>query len=431
MSSWTLRERTPPAARVLPAHVFYGWFIAAGAAFVMMGGIGIGFYGLAVFLEPLQEKHGWSNAQVSGATGLYFVVSGLAAALAGPLIDRRGPIPFIVAGLVLTATTLASIGFVEALWQLYIAYTILAVGFGIGGSVCINAIMARWFIRLRARAMSISATGISLAGVVLPPLGAVLIDAGGLELTTPVLGAVVAAFGLPIVFLVLVPDPAQMGLHPDGDERPPPGLGAALSEAVQRRVWTIGEVLRTVAFWALAVAFVLVLLAQTGFLIHQIAFLEERMGSRTAASLALSTAAFGSIVARLIVGLFADAIDKRHLAAGIFAIQGAAVLLITLVDQTATTYVLTLVFGFTIGNVYMMQSLLVSEIFGLVSFATVFGLVSFSSQTSSGAGPLLVGVLEEASGGYETPFLITAAITFAAAVVVTFARPPAPPNARV
>ena len=50
-------------------------------------------------------------------------------------------------------------------------------------------------------------------------------------------------------------------------------------------------------------------------------------------------------------------------------------------------------------------------------------MISFTSQVSSGAGPLLVGLLEQATGNYESPFLVTAGITLAAAVVVLFARP--------
>jgi hypothetical protein len=71
----------------------------------------------------------------------------------------------------------------------------------------------------------------------------------------------------------------------------------------------------------------------------------------------------------------------------------------------------------------MMQSLLVGEIFGFVSFGAIFGLISFAGQTSSGIGPLLVGVLEDATGGYETPFTVTALITFGAALVVGWVRP--------
>ncbi len=422
------RPRTPIAARFLPSRVYYGWYVAIGTSLVMMGGMGIGFYGLAVFLRPLQEAHGWSNAAVSGATGSYFVISGLAAAFVGPHIDRRGPIPFMATGLALTAAATVLIGYVDQLWQLYVVYAVLAIGFGMAGAVSINAIMARWFVRRRARAMSISATGISVAGVVLPPLGAVLIAAGGLELTTPILGAVVLVFALPIVLLVMVWDPAQMGLKPDGREPPPrrEDEDAALSDAVQRRTWTMREAMRTVSFWALALAFVLVLLSQTGFVIHQIAFLEDRMGSRTAASLALSTAAFGSIVARLVVGTFADGMDKRRLTMGLFVLQGTAVLLLTYVENNYTTYLFTLTFGFTFGNIYMMQSLLVGEIFGMVSFGAVFGLISFAGQASSGLGPLLVGLLEDSTGSYTMPFTLTAILTFVAALVVMLAKPVKP-----
>ena len=416
--------RRPLAARFLPSRYYYGWYVVVGVAIVMLGGIGVGYYGLAVFLKPLQQAHGWSNASVSGATALYFVISGLSAAVVGPHIDRRGPMPFLTAGLVLTAVMIGCIGFVEELWQLYAVYAVLAAAFGMAGGVSTNVIMARWFIRRRARAMSISATGVSSAGVVLPPLGAWLIASGGLELTTPVIAVFTLVVGLPMVFLVLVWDPSQMRLPPDGAvPATGPPAHAGLSDEVQTRRWTLSQAMRTLSFWSLAMAFVLVLLAQTGFLIHEIAFLEDRTGSRTAASLALSLGAIGSIVARLIVGGFADNLSKRHLTAGLFAFQAASVLLMIYIDTAVTNYVFALTFGLTIGNIYMMQSLLTSEIFGYVSFGAVFGMISFTSQVSSGAGPLLVGLLEQATGNYESPFLVTAGITLAAAVVVLFARP--------
>ncbi|MCS7294304.1 MAG: MFS transporter, partial [Dehalococcoidia bacterium] len=169
--------------------------------------------------------------------------------------------------------------------------------------------------------------------------------------------------------------------------------------------------------------FLLVLLAQTGYVIHQIAFLTDRMGSRSEAAFALSVTAFGSIVARLVVGTFADALDKRVLTVVLLLVQASAVVGIVLVENLVSTWLLTLVFGFTIGNVYMMQSLLVGEIFGLVSFGSIFGLVNFAGQVGSGGGPFLVGLLEDATGSYTIPFLVTAGLTYLAAVVILFARP--------
>ena len=416
--------RTPAAAKLLPRSLFYGWYVAVGCAFVMFVSVGVGYYGLAVFLGPLRESHGWSNAAVSGATGLYFTISGITGALVGPRIDRHGPLRTQFLGVVLLGGAVSLVGSIDRLWQLYALYTVLAVGFGLSAAVAVNAILARWFVTRRALAMSISFTGVSVGGMVLAPLGTALVDAGGLELAGPVMGLLVVGVGLPVIAWVLVWDPRQMGLRADDGVAPAGGLRASLQDSVQSRTWSRSQASRTVAFWALLVGFMLVLMAQTGFMIHQISFLEQRFGSSRAAALALSVTAAGSIVARLVVGLFADRLDKRTLTVGLFVVQAAAVLAVVAVENQVVTYALVLVVGFTIGNIYMMQSLLVSETFGMVSFGTVFGLIGVATQSGSGLGPIVVGWLEDLTGGYAVPFTVTALITMLAAVVVAFARPP-------
>jgi cyanate permease len=71
----------------------------------------------------------------------------------------------------------------------------------------------------------------------------------------------------------------------------------------------------------------------------------------------------------------------------------------------------------------MMQSLIVGEIFRMVSFGAVFGLISLAGQAGSGIGPIGVGWLHDQTGGYTVPFTVTAALTYLAAVVILFARP--------
>jgi MFS family permease len=423
-------RRPPVAARILPIRVFYGWYVALACSVLMFVSVGVGYYGLAVFLRPLQETHGWSNAAVSGATGLYFSLSGLTGAVIGPQVDRRGPIPFMLAGVVLLAGAVACVGWVDAVWQLYLVYTVLAIGFGMSTNVGVNAVLTRWFVAWRAKAMSIAFTGVSVGGVVLAPLGSKLIDLGGLELAAPLMGVLVAAVAFPMILGVIVWDPREVGLKPDNGTPVPAIARDRLVDSVQHRRWTRGEATRTLAFWSILTGFVLALAAQTGFLLHQISFLQDRLGSRSAAAFALSTTAMGSIVARLVVGQFADRLDKRLLTVVLFVVQAAAVLGVVAVDNTVVTYVLVLVVGFTIGNVYMMQTLLVGEIFGLVSFATVSGLIGLATQTGSGVGPFLVGWLEDLTGSYTTPFVITALITVVGAAAVSLARPPSTPDAR-
>ncbi|HEX6029801.1 MAG TPA: MFS transporter, partial [Tepidiformaceae bacterium] len=325
-------------------------------------------------------------------------------------------------GTIINGISAAFIGLVNELWQLYLVYFVFAVAFGMSSSIAVNAIMTRWFVRKRALAMSVSSTGVSLGGVVLAPVAAKLIDIGGLELATPILGVLVIVVALPVVLLVVAFTPEEMGLTPDGD----PVSAAVPSRpgmASQTRAWSRSEALRTVGFWGIFVAFLLVLVAQTGYIVHQVTFLEDRLGSRSAAALTLSVTAMGSIIARLAVGIFADNVDKRLLTVILFVVQATAILLIIHTDSVAATWILTLIFGLTIGNIYMMQSLLVGEIFGMVSFGAVFGLVSLAGQVGSGLGPIGVGIIHDHTDGYTVPFTITAILTYAAAIAILFARP--------
>ena len=421
-----LEPRRPLAANLLPRRFYYGWAIVVACGALMFVSVGVGYYGLAVYLGPLQELHGWSNAQVSLATGIYFAVAGPASALVGPRIDRHGPTRWLATGLILIGLASVGIGQVQAYWQLIALYALLAAGSGMSSGVAVNAIIARWFLHRRAWAMATASTGVSLGGVALSPINGFLIDRWGLDVATPAMGALILLVGLPIIAWVLVWDPRQMGLPQDGLNFRPPRIGKeSLSASVQTRVWTLRQAMGTTAFWAIMLSFVIVLLAQTGFILHQVDFLRERLGSLTAATATLSITGLGSIIARLIVGyLWADKFDKRWLAVWLFLIQGSAALVVIHIDHPLATWAGILIFGFTIGNVYMMQSLLVSEVFGYVSFGTVFGLIVLATQVASGLGPLMIGILEDAFGSYAFPLTLTALLTFAAALPLPLARPP-------
>jgi sugar phosphate permease len=415
----------PLAARILPKQLFYGWYVAIACALLMFVGVGVGYYGLPIFIKPLRDENGWTTTQVSWAPTIYFCVAGLTAAFAGPLIDRRGPKLFMLVGMVTNGISACFIGYVSELWQLYLVYFVFALAYGMSAAVAVNAIMTRWFIRKRALAMSISSTGVSAGGVMLAPLASKLIDIGGLQLATPLLGALVIVVALPVVLFVLAWDPRSVGLFPDGDrdlaERATTFAGRRLY-AVQNRAWTRREAMGTVGFWAICLAFLLVLVAQTGYIIHQVSFLEERLGSRNQAAFTISVTALGSVIARLAVGIFANGVDKRLITVVLFCVQATCILLIVHIDSVPAIWAITLVFGFTIGNIYMMQSLLVGEIFGLVSFGAIFGLITFAGQVGSGLGPIGVGFLHDQTGGYGVPFTILACVNYFAAVVVLFAR---------
>src|SRR6185436_10693098 len=140
----------PPAARVLPRRWFYGWYVAIACGLLMFVGVGVGYYGLPVFLKPLKDEHGWSTTQVSWAPAIYFCVASLTSAIIGPVIDRRGPNTFMLVGLVVNGVAAAFIGVVDELWQLYAVYFVFALAYGMSTSIALNTIITRWFVRKRA-----------------------------------------------------------------------------------------------------------------------------------------------------------------------------------------------------------------------------------------------------------------------------------------
>jgi sugar phosphate permease len=410
-----------PAVHRLFPGVFYGWVVVVGTSVLSFVTVGVGFYGLPVLLDGLVALRGWAPAAVSGATSLYFVVAAVTGSLVGRGVDHFGARGFIAAGAVLMACALVGIGRVERVGELYLLYPLMAAGFAMSAGVPTSAIVTRWFVARRALAMSISQTGVSIGGIVLVPLATGILLRDGLAATTGTLAVLVVAVALPVVVLVLRSDPAPHGLQPDAGRRPPPE-NPFLRAEVQQRPWRTREALRTAPFWTLAGAFSMVLFAQQGMSVHLIAFLREPLGASSAA-FAISAMAAGSVVGRLIVGSFADRVEKRLVAIGLVLLQAAAYLILSAADGPFGLFAASMTLGLTIGNLFMFQSLLVGEIFGAASFGTVLGMLTLVSQVVGGLGPFALGLLSQHFGAYQPAIRMLVVLTLVAALLLTRLRP--------
>ena len=411
----------PRLHRAAPG-LYYGWFVIAGAGLLGFACVGIGFYGQVVFVDSLVQTRGWSRTQVAGASSLYFVVAGLAGPLVGRLVDRYGPGGVVAIGALIMAGGLCWIGRVATRPEMYAAFAITALGFALAGSVPNNAIVTRWFVVLRARAMSISQTGVSLGGILLVPFSVWLIGRVGFDGATLALALLLLAVALPTVRWVLARDPESHGLEPDG--------GAAetdnplLSAAHQRRVWRTREVLRTRSFWLLAAAFGAILFSQMSFLIHQVALMREHMDAGSAA-LSVSLMAGMSVAGRFAGGVIADRVERRRFGVVLFLVQAAALALLATAETPLMLYASAALLGLTIGNVFMLQSLLVGDLFGIPSFGRVYGMLLLLTQLAGGLGPVCLGALYYRLGGYPPGLLLMTAFSLLASALLYRVRAPA------
>jgi MFS family permease len=415
--------RPLPWLHRLAPGLFYGWIIALGCGVMSFTVVGVGFYGLVVFQDALVEQRGFDRALVSTATSVYWVTTGVIGTLIGRSVDRFGARGFMAGGLFLMAAGLLAVGWAKVAWQVFPAYLVLAVGFACAGAVTNGAIITRWFSVQRARAMTVSHTGVSLGGMLLVPAVTASIAARGLELTTYGMAAGILLLGLPVVAFVLRSDPGNHDLHADGAPAPTPDATQAPSRDV--RIWGRREVLATATFHRLAAAYALMLFGQVAVAMHQIAIVRAHLAPELAA-LAVSLTAAGSFAARLVVGGFADRVDRRKLAAGLFLTQSVSIVILALGDGPVALLGASLLFGCTVGSIFMLQTLLVGELFGMASFGTAFGMQQLVSQVASGFGPAALGLAVVVAGGYPPPLLGLVATSVLAAFLVAGVRPPLP-----
>ena len=408
--------RPLPAIHRLRPGLFYGWYVVAAAFALSFVSVGIGFYGQTVFLDALIREHAWSKASVSGASTLYFITGGAVGMGVGRVVDRVGVRAPLFAGAIGMAGALVCLGFIDRPRQLYAVYLVLAASFSMSAAIPLSTLINQWFVAGRARALSLSQTGVSVGGLVLAPLATGLIADEGIRVATQYLAALVLIVALPVTLWVVREHPQAYGLAPDGAGVPSRGAAAAPA-------WRARDALRSRSFRLLALAFGSILVCQTGLAVHHLHLLRHHLGT-SAAALGTATLPLGSILGRLVAGRIADRIDKRWVTAGLFLTQAAALTGLGLARDATALLVASVVFGLTIGAVFMMQSLLVAELFGLASFGTVLGTLSFLTSLGGGLGPLLVGVLAERTGGYPGAIFVLVAIALAAAMLVLLVRPP-------
>jgi predicted MFS family arabinose efflux permease len=184
-------------------------------------------------------------------------------------------------------------------------------------------------------------------------------------------------------------------------------------------------IMRRLAFWTISIPFALALVAQVGFIVHQIALLEPRIG-RPNAGLAVGLMTFMAIVGRLVLGLVIDAFNPRLVTAASLASQACALLIILATDNEPVVLAACAVFGFSVGNLITLPPLIIHREFDKAGFAVVMGLSTAISGTVGALGPGLVGLVRSWSGDYTAALLLCIALEIVAAAIVVQREPAAP-----
>ena len=145
--------------RAARSNRFPGARVVTGCFIVLMVSSGLGFYGLAVYLNAFSRERGWRVTSISLATTVYFVVGGVTGLLVARIIARYDVRIPIAGGAIAGGASLALLGRVEERWQLYVVYTVFALGFSGAGLIPVTTVVTRWYHERRSVALSVASTG--------------------------------------------------------------------------------------------------------------------------------------------------------------------------------------------------------------------------------------------------------------------------------
>ncbi len=395
---------------------FPGWRVVTGCFIVLATSSGLGFYGLAVYLNALSNERGWDVSSISLATTLFFFVGGVVGVFVARLIARFDVRIIVVAGGLIGGVSLALLGRVTEQWQLFLVYAVFAVGFAAAGLVPMTTVVTRWFHLKRSVALSVASTGLSAGGIVLTPAAKWLLDERGLEAGTPWLGLAFVLGVVPFTLWLIVPEPIAAGWLPDGersvaDVEPAELGGTPFREAIASRF-----------FVAITVGYILALGSQVGAIQQLVKLVEERTDASTAAFATLVLAAT-SVVARLIGGRVATRVPMVAFTAALAGVQMIAMFSLAFADSAPWIFVSIVLFGATIGNILMLQPLLIAERFGVRDYPRIFSRAQLFALAGTAGGPLLLGWLYDAAGGYEVSYVVAGLCSVAGGAVILWAGP--------
>jgi MFS family permease len=385
---------------------YSGWRVVLICFLMAMFAWALGFYGQGVYLAELQRAHGWPASLISTATTFFYLFSALLVVFVNDAIRMLGVRVFLASAVSCMALATVLFGLVDAPWQLYGVYTLMAFGWAGLTMAAISNTIGLWFDTRRGLAISLALNGASIGGVVGVPLLVAAIGALGFTTALVTMAAIMAAVLLPVIIFGIGPPPRR-DRHSQNGEAP------VVLSATQTR----GKALRSLSFWTIALPFALVLLAQIGFIVHQISFMQPIIG-RERASLAVSLMTVMAVIGRAIFGFMIDRLNQRVAAAVLFISQALALLAMINFPSEAVLFAGSAVFGFTVGNAITLPSMIVHREFDSRAFGVVVSLSTAISSAISACGPAVVGVLHDLSGGYTLPLYVCMGLEVAAAIGV-------------
>lgn len=421
-------------------RIFPGWWVLTGGFIATALFSASTSYGTALFLIPLTLEFGWTRTAVSTALALARLESGIGGPVEGVMVDRWGPRRVMLLGIPLAGLgyylwahlgEVASATEIDVLVVFYVVYVgFVALGGAFASNTAVNAAVAHWFRRRRGLALGIVSSGHGLGAAVWVPILGLLIQEGGWRSAVIFQGAVIFVLGIPAALLVRH-KPEQYGFYPDGDRPSNPSapelrprereVRAHASSLVPHTSqaepeYTIGQALRTSAFWCLAFAFAFRVMVTNAVQVHIAALLQDIGMSPLASAGVLSALSALSIIGRFGMGWIGDLFERRRVYLIALVMMIAGLLVLSVADRPWIVIPFLALYAPAYGGLAALASALRGDYFGVRAFGTISGAMGPITTLGTIIGPLFAGYVFDTTGSYQI-----AMVTFAFCGLISLA----------
>ena len=384
--------------------LFYGWRMVAASAALRVLGSGLHSFGFTIFFLPLSQDLNLSRTATSFAFSLARAEGAIEGPIVGHILDRYGPRPVMLTAVLLMGVGYLILATVESYAMFLVVYLgMISLAHSGGFMHAPMTLTNSWFIRQRARAITISSASFSAGGVLIAPLLSAIVLTWGWRSGAVFSGVMFLLFGIPLC-LTIRRSPESMGLLPDGDG-PSATPAKPLSQesapgSVKDMEVTAGEAFRSFTFWTLVFGNAIRNMAYHGISTHFVPMMVWKGASQTQAAFLLSSYALLGLIATLGLGWFADRVNKPRLVSTILFIAAAGMLLPLFGSSIWVLWLFTMLFT-CVEATYAVGWAVVGDFFGRKHFAKIRGYMSFFYMWGGVAGPVIAGAIFDRWQTYE------------------------------
>ena len=400
---------------------YYGWVIFAITFLIYMFMYGLR-YSVGIFFEPIRNEFGWTNAMTASGVTIFFWVYAVSAPLVGQLARKIGVRKTVFMGGLLLGGGGVILSQITALWQLYLAWGVIAAMGSAALYVVPTMVLSKFFHKKRGSTVGWSSVGVSAGQAIIIPQIAKVIPVWGWRPSMLFLGVMVICTTSLIGYLFLRENPEELGLYPDGSDKPPNDSADSSSVDVD---WSPKKATGSMSFRLVALSYFFCL----GGVISIMTFVVPHMINIGISSIQAS-GAFGvigimSALGSILFGFFSDRFGRKWTIVVTTGLISIAFGVATIIPASINfLYAWAVLYGLSYGGAPEQYAAIVTDYFGPTHSTTLFGLMTLAGGIGGGLFPLIGGWMVDRTGNYYATLLFLSVGMILAAALTFFSKDP-------